>query len=150
MRVKIEVNTREHFDVYGIHGHGFAVSNPWFSGEAEIQTYTLPELLGTKLRALYQRKKGRDLFDLALGLEQPDCDPERLVKSFEGYMEHGGTPVTRAQLEANMADKITDPAFLGDAPPLLRTGLEFDPAAAWARVHEVIVTRLRGDPWKGP
>jgi len=28
----------------------------------------LEELLGTKLRALYQRRKGRDLFDLAVAL----------------------------------------------------------------------------------
>jgi len=149
MRVKIEVNTREHFDVYGVDTRGFAVSNPWFSGAAEIPTYTLPELLGTKLRALYQRKKGRDLFDLALGLEHPDCDPERLVTAFEGYMEHGGTPVTRAQLEANLADKINDPAFLGDTPPLLRTGLEYDPEEAWTRVREALASRLRGEPWKG-
>ena len=33
------------------------------SGKCEITTYSLNELLGTKLRALYQRKKGRDLFD---------------------------------------------------------------------------------------
>src|SRR6476620_10838883 len=41
----------------------FSISSDWFSGEAMISTYHLNELMGTKMRALYQRKKGRDLFD---------------------------------------------------------------------------------------
>jgi hypothetical protein len=93
-----------------------------------VATYTLPELLGTKLRALYQRKKGRDLFDLALALEHADFDPVPLVEAFEQYMSFGGTPLTRAQFEANMAAKISDPPFLEDVPALLRTGLAYDPA----------------------
>lgn len=44
------------------------MGNSWFSGRSELTTYALEELLGTKLRALYQRKKGRDLFDLQKAL----------------------------------------------------------------------------------
>ena len=40
------------------------MENSWFTGSAELTTYHFEELLGTKLRALYQRKKGRDLYDL--------------------------------------------------------------------------------------
>lgn len=58
----------------------------------------------------------------------------------------GAAPVTRAQFEANMAAKLTDPSFLADVPPLLRTGLEYDAAAAWSRVHAVLVSRLPGGP----
>jgi len=42
----------------------FKVDSDWFSARCEITTYDINELLATKLRALYQRKKGRDLFDL--------------------------------------------------------------------------------------
>jgi predicted nucleotidyltransferase component of viral defense system len=42
----------------------FKVKNQWFNGSCKIATYQLYELVGTKLRALYQRKKGHDLFDL--------------------------------------------------------------------------------------
>jgi len=86
MRMKIEINTREHFAVHGFTSRTVVVENPWFSGQADVATYTLPELLGTKLRALYQRKKGRDLFDLALALEHADFDPVPLVEAFEQYM----------------------------------------------------------------
>lgn len=64
MRVKLEINCREHFNVLDWVSFPFEVDNEWFSGKCEIRTYNINELLGTKLRALYQRSKGRDLFDL--------------------------------------------------------------------------------------
>jgi len=148
-RLKIEINTREHFAVHGFVRRAFELANPWFSGSAEVPTYTLSELLSTKLRALYQRKKGRDLFDLAQGLEHPDVRAEPLLAAFQQYMAFAGTSVTRAQFEANMAAKMRDPSFRGDVPALLRTGLAYDPDHAWARVHDALIARLPGAPWKG-
>ena len=68
LRMKVEINTREHFSVLGYREEPFSVGSRWFSGSCTLRTYELDELLGTKLRALYQRRKGRDLFDLWLGL----------------------------------------------------------------------------------
>ena len=70
LRLKVEVNTREHFSVLGFKRKPFSVDSPWFRGSADLLTYELEELLGTKLRALYQRSKGRDLYDLAAALER--------------------------------------------------------------------------------
>jgi predicted nucleotidyltransferase component of viral defense system len=82
MRLKVEINSREHFAVHGFKRVPFSVSSRWFEGACEIGTYELDELLGTKLRALYQRKKGRDLFDLAIALRQDGVDPDRIAKTF--------------------------------------------------------------------
>lgn len=60
MRLKVEINTRESFSVYGFTEIPFSVASRWFSGSCSIHTYELDELLGTKMRALYQRKQGRD------------------------------------------------------------------------------------------
>ena len=38
-RLKIEINTREHFSVLGMEQKVFAVSNPWFEGDAPITIY---------------------------------------------------------------------------------------------------------------
>ncbi len=57
LRLKIEINTREHFTIHGFQQHPFAIKSRWFTGNTTILTYSLEELLGTKLRALYQRKK---------------------------------------------------------------------------------------------
>lgn len=57
IRLKIEINCFEHFNELGLVKIPFIVENSWFTGECEITTYRLNELLGTKLRALYQHLK---------------------------------------------------------------------------------------------
>src|SRR4051812_3386436 len=59
LKLKVETNCREHFTVLGIQEAAMKVESSWFSGQAKIPTYDIHELLGTELRALYQRKKGR-------------------------------------------------------------------------------------------
>jgi predicted nucleotidyltransferase component of viral defense system len=151
LRLKVEINTREHIAVLGFVRRTFTVDSPWFSHEAEITVYQLEELLGTKLRALYQRRKGRDLYDLWLALESGRYKPidERVVQCFLRYMEHGKTPVSRARFEENIAGKLTDPTFLEDIGPLLPTGVTYDPIAAAKTVLSRLVARIPGDPWKG-
>ena len=68
LRLKIEINTRE-IEAYDPPiTIPYEVENPWFSGGTEIPTFSREEMLATKLRALLQRNKGRDLFDLDHGL----------------------------------------------------------------------------------
>lgn len=83
MRLKIETNTREHFSELGLVHTPIQVSSRWFSGQAQVTTFEINELLGTKLRALYQRKKGRDLFDLWCALNSDRVDTTALLRCFE-------------------------------------------------------------------
>ena len=149
MRLKIEINTREHFALLGLSPRELNVTNPWFTGQSEVVTFEPDELLATKLRALYQRRKGRDLFDLWLCLEQRLINPQRLVECFAEYMDREGHPITRAQFEQNLHDKESDPAFLSDIEPLLRPDLSYDAAAAIVVVKESLIKLLPGDPWRG-
>ena len=80
IRLKVEINCFEHFNVLGLTKIPFKVENSWFTGEAELTTYHFEELLGTKLRALYQRKKGRDLFDLYIALQRKEVDVASLIR----------------------------------------------------------------------
>ncbi len=149
MRLKLEINTREHFAVLGPQTAPFEVASRWFTGRADVPTYALDELLGTKLRALYQRKKGRDLFDLARALDQGSVDRKRVVACFSRYMEAQGERVTRAQFEQNLAEKRDDPAFTGDIGPLLVAGADWDMAAGFETVLRGLVALLPGAPWRG-
>ena len=143
LRLKVETNTREHFCVLGPRRARFQVDSPWHSGVANVLTYEPEELLGTKLRALYQRKKSRDLFDLSEALTRfADLDAEKVVACFTRYLESEGRRVTRADFEDNLADKIEDKVFLSDLPPLLALGVSFDPATALARVRDAFISRL--------
>lgn len=149
MRLKVEINTREHFSVLPIERHPFTVDNPWFSGTTEVLTYHFDELLGTKMRALYQRKKGRDLYDLWVALQSGGATSERIVSCFSHYMEHDGLKVSRAQYEANLAAKLRSSAFLEDLRPLISTDTSYDPLVAAEVVGRELVSRLPGEPWKG-
>jgi predicted nucleotidyltransferase component of viral defense system len=149
MRVKIEINTREHFSILPTKWRPFAVDNPWFRGNARLSVYQLDELLGTKLRALYQRKKGRDLFDLWLALERCDVNPQQVVDCFLGYLEAKESTITKAQFEENLSLKLQDEAFLRDLVPLVGPGVEFDPLVAADRVQQELIALFPGQPWKG-
>jgi len=149
LRLKIEINTREHFTVLGFISRQVTADNPWYFGKADITTFQIDELLGTKLRALYQRRKGRDLFDLWLGISRGMVDPPRVVTCFGEYMQREGHCVSRAQFEQNLHDKESDPAFLADIRPLLRADVEYEAAMAIAQVREVIIDKLPGTAWRG-
>jgi len=56
-------------------------------------------MLGTKMRALFQRRRGRDLFDLywALTLAKPAVAPARIIESFQHYLKLEGSVAERAE-----------------------------------------------------
>lgn len=149
LKLKVETNTREHFSVYGLREIPYAVESRWFTSSCSIHSYELDELLGTKLRALYQRKQGRDLFDLAIALQSGQANAARIANAFSRYMDHEGHRVTRAQFEENLALKLEDPQFVADIGPLLSAGYEWNPRA---EAHDVarLIELLPGEAWKGP
>lgn len=149
LRLKIEINTREHFCELGFRRMPFRVDSRWFRGVADVTTYALEELLGTKLRALYQRRKGRDLFDLWHVSGMGSVDPRTVVACFRRYMAEGGHAVTRAQLEANLRNKRASDDFREDVTPLLRPGLSWDVDVATKAVLEGLVALVPGERWKG-
>ncbi|MEA2878512.1 MAG: hypothetical protein QOF14_3708 [Hyphomicrobiales bacterium] len=149
LRLKVEINSREHFAFFGFASVPFEVKSRWFTGTSGITTYELDELLGTKLRALYQRKKGRDLFDLSTALERVDTKPARIVEAFLEYMERGGHKITRAMFEQNLAEKSQSQQFTSDIAPLLSPGYSWEMDAAFFAVSSRIVSLLPGEPWQG-
>lgn len=148
LKLKIETNTREHFTVLGTTKMPFTVASRWWSGTAGITTYRIEELLGTKFRALFQRKKGRDLFDLVVALDA-GIDPAAVVDIFLAYAKAEGREITRAIFEENLETKLRLPAFMDDISVLLPPGATFDLATGAARVANELIARLPGDPWKG-
>jgi len=149
LRLKIEINSRAHFSVLGYIRQPFSVKSRWFSGTAAIPTYQLDELLGTKLRALYQRKKGRDMFDLWTAFTTSDARPERVVACFMRYLEHEGHNISRAEFERNLLDKLNDPRFMEDIGPLLTGGSAWNPVSAAEFVRNSLLPLLPGEPWPG-
>lgn len=150
LRLKVEINTREHQSRYGIREYPFSVENDWYQGQCSIASYDPEELFGTKLRALLQRQKNRDLFDLAHGLDQLEMDLDKVLDAFNHYLELAGTPITRAHAEERMLGKLRR-NLTEDIAPLLPAGIRFeesDALRAFDRVWAELVSKLDGDPWR--
>jgi predicted nucleotidyltransferase component of viral defense system len=150
LKLKVEINTREHTHLLGIKSYPFAVDSDWYRGETAIASFEPEELFGTKLRALLQRRKNRDLFDLHHGLDQLAMDSDKLIACFDHYLALEGKPITRAIAEQRMLEKLTR-SLTEDIAPLLPAGIRFnddDALQAFERVWTELITRLKGDAWK--
>jgi predicted nucleotidyltransferase component of viral defense system len=120
IRVKVEIATRERTAHDGAKGYPFEIKNAWFTGKAEIASFSREEILATKLRALLQRDKGRDLIDLAHSVVLfKGLDAAHVVTLFGKYLEAGGQSISRAEAEQRMWEKLDEPSFLADVRPLL-------------------------------
>ena len=143
IRLKVEINTREHFNVLGLIKQDFSVKNQWFSGSCKTTTYHLEELLGTKMRALYQRRKGRDLFDLWKALSTQNLNTEYIIRCYREYIDFVvDNPPTQKEYLLNMEQKIEDEEFLGDIEMLLRPNENYNPQEAWKLVKRELVEKL--------
>ncbi len=141
LKLKVEINCREHFSVLEYTRTKFSLASSWFSEASTITTYHLEELLGTKLRALYQRRKGRDLYDLYKALSSEKVNKEELLHCFREYMAFSvGKAPTALQYIQNMEAKLLDSEFLGDTVALLRPTESYDPLIAWELVRDELVS----------
>lgn len=143
IHLKVEINCKEHFSVLPMVKVPFEVNSMWFKGETELQTYQLDELVGTKLRALYQRLKGRDLYDLYKALSTAEINDDNVIRCYREYMafvvDHSPT---YKEYILNMEEKMKDDEFLGDTKNLLRHGDAFDAALGFDLVRTRLIDKL--------
>ena len=142
LRLKIEVNCREHHSIYGVQDVNYVMNSDWYAGEVLIPTYELTELLGTKMRALYQRRKGRDLFDLWYAITQSNADTKKIIEAWRFYMEHENNTVSQKEFLDNLEKKIADQDFLSDMQGLLRPSLSYDIVKAYEFVKNELLEKI--------
>lgn len=144
MRLKIEINCREHFSELGFIKVPFEVASKWYNGSCEITTYHLEELMGSKLRALYQRTKGRDLFDQYQAITiVENLDIAKVIQCYHRYMDYseGESPSQEAYI-ANVEAKMKDPEFIGDTIGLIRNEEQWNPEVAFELVKKRIMENI--------
>lgn len=105
--------------------------------QTRIKGYDLHEMLGTKMRALFQRKRGRDLFDLYWALTQSPTPvaPSAIIESFQHYLKQEKTTAGRAEFVERLEAHLQDRGFCSDMEPLLRHGIVYDPQSAGSHVE---------------
>ncbi len=144
LRLKVETNCREHFTVLGCHKLPFQVNSSWFTGACQITTYQMEELLGTKMRALYQRRKGRDLYDIYKALVQsPKINKEFLLKCYHTYMDYAvDEPPSQKVYLQNMEAKMKDDEFIGDITAIIRPTEKYDHVTAFELVRKELLEKI--------
>jgi predicted nucleotidyltransferase component of viral defense system len=153
LRLKLEVNTSEIEAFDGERVVRFAVDNPWYRGQADIATYSIEEMLATKLRALLQRDKGRDLLDLGHALSiSSQLDDARVVRLCLTYLGRSKLTISRAEAERRMFAKLDNPRFMADIRPLLAANFssQFTDQVILGHFAEVLrrlIALLQGEPW---
>jgi len=153
IRLKIEINTREREAYDPPIEIPFGVENPWFTGKAAIPTFSQEEMLATKLRALLQRNKGRDLFDLDHALTVFErLNTTRVVECFVLYLEKSELTISRAEAQQRMFQKLVNPTFFTDMRPLLQTDRaralnDETLKATFVKVMKELIDLIPGDEW---
>lgn len=144
MRLKLEINCREHFNVLDWVNFPFETQSEWFEGKCEIRTYSINELLGTKLRALYQRSKGRDLFDLDYARRNMEINIDEIIQCFRQYTEFATEkkPPSPKEFLQNIAAKEIAPDFTGDMEGLLRPEIAYNQHEAFEWLKDAILQRM--------
>jgi len=118
-----------------------------FRGEiiqTKIKGYDIHEMLGTKMRAMLQRRRGRDLFDLywAMTKSESPIDPSAVIESFQHYMKQEGTKARRAEFIGILEEHLKDRGFCSDIESLLRNGVSYSPQAAGKYAIANLLSRL--------
>ena len=110
----------------------------------QVIGYDIDEMLGTKLRALFQRRRGRDLFDLywALTHAKPGVNTARIIESFQHYLNLEGSVAERSEFVALLDAHLADRGFASDMNSLLRVGIKYDPQEAGDHVKTKLLSLL--------
>lgn len=139
LQIKVEINTFERFPARPTVTREFRIDSPWFSGSAEVPTFAIEELTATKIRALFQRSKGRDLFDLWLAVRYAGAHPADIALCFGRYRPQGWT-VRRAL--GNLAAKLDRDDFRSDLDPLVAEWPADYTIADGGRIAQTVISAI--------
>ena len=115
IRLKVEINCFEHFNVLGLTKFPFRVEN------------------------------SRDLFDLHIALQRKEVDIDKVLLCYRKYMEFVvGKAPSYKQFVNNMQEKMEDPEFTDDMQSLLRPGITFDASEAYPLIYETFIDKMEG------
>lgn len=146
-KLKLEINTTEHFQVLELQETDYQIESAWFSGRTQIVSYQLEEMIATKLRALYQRRKGRDLFDLWLVLKNNLINVDNVIDIFMQYCKKDQQKITRSLFEQSLHEKQLKADFQNDMNLLLPVNNEWNFTEGLELVQEKLISKIPGEPW---
>ena len=141
-KLKIEINTTEHFQVLPLKTIPFSMDSNWFNGKTDIVTYEINELMATKLRALYQRRKGRDFFDIWYVADNELVNLDQVFNIFAKYCAYNNIKISREEFIKNLEQKKDHRDFHMDMSVLLPSTLHWNFEEAYQFVVDKVISKL--------
>ena len=146
LTIEVEANVTERIPHFPMQRLPFAVEFRGAKLGTELVSYNINEMLATKMRALFQRRKGRGLFDLYWALSAQSALPvsiAEILHAFDHYMQAEGEPVAREKFIAHLRECLADRAgFCTDLVSVLRRDLTYDPDVAGAFIERGLLELL--------
>ena len=130
-RLKVEISFIERFAILGREKQALSLS--LFEEPLVVNTYRLEELTSTKLRALYDRRKGRDIYDL-FRISDLDLNQAAVRRMVLYYFYRANKVFHYPTFVENVEQKIAERGFHDDVRGLIRRGSSLDWSAACERV----------------
>ncbi len=121
-KLKIEISHAERFPILESKIKSFSLVD---TGEScKVVTYSINELVSTKLRALFTRAKGRDIYDVyqagRLGLKK-----ELVRKMFLYYLFRVGKVYNPKLDYAKLKERVAKKQYIDDVTGYIRQGIDF-------------------------
>ncbi len=139
-KIKIEINTFERSPALGFFFIDHKVDSPYYNGSAKVRTFHREELVATKIRALYQRSKGRDLYDIWLALTELGLSPDKILEAFPVYRPEQMTAKSSIK---NLHEKLSNRQFTTDIANLIRRDApEYDINRAGEMIEKELLSKL--------
>ena len=140
LKIKIEINTYERYPAMPLIEVEHSVNSDWYSQTPIVKTFELEELAATKIRALYQRAKGRDLYDLWIMLTSLNIDPEKTLMAFSTYRPENFSGINAI---VNLQRKMSDTSFKADIESIVsHTSPEYHANKAADLIIEKLLSKL--------
>ena len=105
-------------------------------GETSVTTYTLEELLSTKIRAFYDRFKGRDVYDIWAADRRATVDKNALRKMFLYYFYRDRKEFRPKVFYSHLEEAVTKNAIEDDVSGYLKPNIDFQLERATKNVLE--------------
>lgn len=149
--IKVDVNLNEDKSLYPL--VDVALQSMDDDGDlvtANVRSYDINEMLGTKTRALLQRHQGRDLYDLwhawtcgQSGSTPYVVDTQKAMHAFVCYLDNEKTRMALPEAETLLDARLRNASFRSDMVALLRPGAAaYDVDVAGALVRSAYFAHL--------
>lgn len=111
-RVKIDIQREIKSDSSAYQYRQFAIDNPWCSKQASVRSNTAEDIVASKVLALFQRSRPRDLFDMWAAIKAGIVTYVDVASRFASYRPDNPERWNTSKAARSLMAKLSDPSYI--------------------------------------